>query len=80
MARPYRRARWTFWTLVALAIVLAGALGRALQAPPSPRVGLAVAVLGLCTVITIALAARLLLALTGRLAAPDRRRTNQGED
>jgi hypothetical protein len=80
MTRPYRRARWTFWTLVALAIVLAGALGRALQAPPSPWSGLAVAVLGLCTVITIALAARLLLALTGRLTAPDNRRTHPGED
>lgn len=67
-SRPYRRARWAFWALVVLAILLAGALGRVLQAPPSPRTGLAVAVLGLLAVAAIALASRLLLALTGRLA------------
>lgn len=79
-ARPYRRARWAFWTLVAVAILLLGALSWALQAPPSPRTGLTVAILGLLTVIAIALAARLLLALTGRLTAPDNRRTKPGED
>lgn len=72
-ARPYRRARRAFWTLLGVAVLLTGALGRVLQAPPSPRTGLAVAVLGVLTVTTVALATRLLLALTGRL--PPRRET-----
>ena len=66
-SRAYRRARRTFWTLVVLAVVLTGALGRLLQAPPSPWTGLAVAVLGTLTVAAVGLAARVLLALTGRL-------------
>jgi hypothetical protein len=66
-ARPHRRARRAFWTLLALSILLVGGLSRALQAPPSPRTVLAVAVLGTLTVAAIGLAARLLLALTGRL-------------
>lgn len=65
--RPYRRARRAFWTLVVLAIIFTGALSRLLQAPPSPRTGLAVAVLGTLTVAAVGLAARVLLALTGRL-------------
>jgi hypothetical protein len=56
-----------FWALLALSIVLVGGLSRALQGPPSPRTGLAVVVLGALTVAAIGLAARLLLALTGRL-------------
>ena len=66
-ARPRRRARPAFWTILALSILLVGGLSRALQAPPSPRTALAVAVLGTLTVAAIGLAARLLLALTGRL-------------
>jgi hypothetical protein len=72
-ARPYRRARRAFWTLVVVAVLLTGALGRLLQAPPSPRTGLAVAALGVLIVIVVGLATRLLLALTGRL--PHRRET-----
>jgi hypothetical protein len=66
-ARPYRRARRAFWTLVIVAVLLTGALGRLLEAPPSPRTGLAVAALGVLLVAAVGLAARLLLALTGRL-------------
>ncbi len=66
--RPYRRARWTFWTLVGLSIVLVGALGQVLQAPPSPGTAVALAGLGVLTVVTLALATRVLLALTGRLS------------
>lgn len=66
--RPYRRARWTFWALVGLSIVLVGALGQVLQAPPSPGTALALAGLGVLTVIALALATRVLLALTGRLS------------
>ncbi len=78
--RPYRRARWAFWALVGLSIVLVGTLGKVLQAPPSPRTGLAVAVLGVLTVVALALAARLLLALSGRLSGQrDRRPGARGE-
>lgn len=72
MARPYRRARWAFWTLAALAVVFTGALGKVLGAQPSPAAGLGVAVLGLLTVVVLALAARVLLALAGQLSAQRR--------
>ncbi|HEX6338593.1 MAG TPA: hypothetical protein VFZ85_16680 [Jiangellaceae bacterium] len=68
-ARPDRRARRAFWTLTVLAVVFAGALGKVLEAPPSPAVGLGVAVLGLLTFVVLALAARVLLALAGQLSA-----------
>jgi hypothetical protein len=77
-ARPYRRARRAFWTLVVIAVLLTGVLGRLLQAPPSPRTGIAVAVLGLLAVTVVGLAARLLLALTGRL--PPREETRSATD
>ena len=66
-ARPYRRARRAFWTLVVVAVLLTGALGRVLEAPPNPWSGIVFAALGVLTVATIGLATRLLLALTGRL-------------
>lgn len=74
MNRSARRARRAFWTLVAVAIVLTGALSWVLEMPPSPRTGLAVAVIGLPLVAVIALAARLLLALTGQLSMRGPRR------
>jgi hypothetical protein len=76
-ARPARRARWAFWTLAVLAVLLTGALGKVLTAPPSPGVGLAAAVLGLLTVVVLALAARVLLALAGQLAAQRRPKSDQ---
>lgn len=72
--RPYRRARLAFWTLVGLSIVLIGTLGKVVQAPPSPRTGLEVAVLGVLTLAAVALAARLLLALSGGLSGQRNRR------
>jgi hypothetical protein len=76
-ARPDRRARRAFWTLVLLAVLLTGALGTLLRAPPSPGVGVAAAVLGLLTVVVLALAARVLLALAGQLAAQRRPKSEQ---
>jgi hypothetical protein len=76
-ARPARRARWAFWTLTALAVVFTGALGKVLEAPPSPAAGLGIAVLGLPTVVVLALAARVLLALAGQLAAQRRPKSEQ---
>ncbi|HEU4544620.1 MAG TPA: hypothetical protein VFR23_26070 [Jiangellaceae bacterium] len=78
-ARPARRARWAFWMLVLLAVLLTGALGKLLRAPPSPGVGLAVAVVGLLTVVILALAARVLLALAGQLTAQPRTRQPSGD-
>lgn len=79
-ARRYRRARRAFWLLLAAAVLLTGALSWALRAPPSPGTGLAVAVLGAVLAIVVALAVRVLLALTGadarrgEAARQDRRR------
>jgi len=63
----YRRARRAFWICVVVAVVLTGALGGVLRAPPGPATGLAVAALGLLLAAAVALAVRLLLALTGRI-------------
>jgi hypothetical protein len=65
-----RRARRWFWALTLLAVLLAGALSRALQAHASPTTGAVVALLGLGLTPVIALDVRLLLALAGRLRAP----------
>jgi hypothetical protein len=67
----YRRARRALWICVAAAVGLTGALGGLLRAPPGPGTGLAVAVAGIVLVGLLALAVRLLLALTGQL--PPRR-------
>lgn len=69
----YRRARRTFWALVVLAILLIGGIGALLAAPTGPVTGLAMAGLGVLAAVAIALATRLLLALTGRLV-PKRNR------
>jgi hypothetical protein len=74
--QSHRRARRAFWALVVLAVLLTGALGKLLATPPSPGVGLAVAALGLLTVVVVALAARVLLALAGQLGA--QRRSKSG--
>lgn len=71
MTNPaYRRARRAFWMLFVVAVVLIGVLGWVVRTPASPSTGLAVALLGLLVVADVTLSARLLLALTGRLAAP----------
>lgn len=65
----YRRARGAFWICVAAAVVLTGALGGVLRAEPGPVAGIAFVVLGVLLAGVVALATRLLLALTGRLPA-----------
>ncbi|MBL0886180.1 hypothetical protein [Myceligenerans indicum] len=59
-----RRARRAFWLLLVLAVLLVGALDAMLRADAGPLTGTAVAVLGVLTAVTIALAARVLLALS----------------
>jgi hypothetical protein len=52
---------------VTVAIVLMGALGAVVRAEPGPGAGIAFVVLAVLLIAAIALATRLLLALTGRL-------------
>jgi hypothetical protein len=66
-----RRARRSFWILVAVSVLAVGALSDALAAPPAPTTGLRVAGSGLVLAATTALAARVLLALDSA-TAPDR--------
>ncbi len=77
----YRRARRAFWILVAAAVLLAGAISWLAQRPAGPWTGTGIAVLGILATADIALAGRLLLALTGRLPAaharPGRRRSGR---
>lgn len=65
----YRRARRAFWACVVAAVALAGGLSVALRSAPGPATALAVAGLGVLLTGVLALAVRLLLALTGRLPA-----------
>jgi len=69
-ARPYVRARRAFWTLLLTAVLLVGALSAVLRATPTPLAGAAVATLGALAAMSIALAARLWLALSGHLSPP----------
>ena len=66
----YRRARRALWICVAVAVILTGALSATLRAPDNPVTALAVAALGVLLAVVLALAGRLLLALTGRLRPP----------
>jgi len=65
----YRRARRAFWVCVVVAVALTGGLSVALHSAPGPATALAVAGLGVLFTGVVALAVRLLLALTGRLPA-----------
>lgn len=67
-----RRARRSFWILVAVAVLAAGWLRSALAADPSPLTGLQVTASGLLLVAAIALAARVLAAVerTRRRSTP----------
>ena len=67
---PVRRARRWFWALTGVAILLAGALSKVLEAEPSPATGAAVAGLGVALAVVAFLDVRLLLALAGRLRPP----------
>jgi uncharacterized membrane-anchored protein len=57
-----RRARRSFWILVVGSVLAAGALSDALSDEPAPTTGLRVAASSLILVVSVALAARVLLA------------------
>ena len=57
------RARRSFWLLVAVAVLAAGALTSALSAAPGPITGLRVAASGVLLVASLTLAARVMVAL-----------------
>jgi hypothetical protein len=69
-----RRARRSFWACLILAIALSGALSAQLRADPGPGTAIAAAGIGVLLAAVLALATRLLLALTGRLPAAGRGR------
>jgi hypothetical protein len=58
-----RRARRSFWILVWVAVLSAGALSAALAAEPSPLTGLRVVGSGLVLVSALALAARVMIGI-----------------
>lgn len=60
---PLRRARWAFWLLVGVAVLAAGSLNAGLDAEPSPLTGLRVAASGIAVIGSVALAARVMVAL-----------------
>lgn len=60
---PLRRARWSFWGLVGIAMLAAGSLSAALGTGPSPLTGLRVALSGIVLIGALALAARVMVAL-----------------
>jgi len=63
----HRRASRAFWACLMLATALTGALSTLLRSDPGPGTAVGVAGIGLLLTAILALAARLLLALTGRL-------------
>ena len=58
-----RRARRFFWILVVVSVLASGTLSDALSDEPAPTTGLRVAASGLVLVVSVALAARILLAI-----------------
>ena len=60
---PWRRARRSFLVLALVAVLASGSLSAALASDPGPLVGLRVAASGLVLVASIALAARVMVAL-----------------
>lgn len=58
-----RRARRTFWVLALVAVAAAGSVTAAFGAPAGTVTALRVAVSGLALIVTIVLAARVLIAL-----------------
>jgi len=59
----HRRARRSFWLLVAVAVLASGGLNAALLAPSGPLTGLSVAASGLILLASLTLAARVMVAL-----------------
>jgi hypothetical protein len=62
-ASALQRARRRFWLLLVTAALSAGSLSSALGAPPSPLTGLRVAGSGLVLLVSLTLAARVMIAL-----------------
>lgn len=58
-----RRARAAFWTLVGIAALSMGALSSGLTREPGPLTGLLVATSGAVVVVSLALAARVMIAV-----------------
>ena len=58
-----RRAQAAFWTLVGIAALSMGALSSGLAGDPGPLTGLLVAVSGAVVLVSLALAARIMIAL-----------------
>jgi len=58
-----RRARRALWTLIGIATLSMGSLTSALTAHPGPLTGLRVAASGATLIISLALAARVMIAL-----------------
>lgn len=58
---PWRRIRWTFWSLVGVAVLSVGALSQGLTAKPSPLTGLLVGGSGITAIGSLALAARVMI-------------------
>jgi hypothetical protein len=67
-----RRALYSFWILVAVTVLAAGALSSALAAAPDPRTGLRVAASGLILLGSLTFATRVMIALE-RTRQPARR-------
>jgi hypothetical protein len=53
----------SFWLLVTVAVLATGSLSSALVAPPSPLIGLRVAISGLVLLFSLTLATRVMIAL-----------------
>lgn len=62
--RALARIRRHFWLLVAATVVAVGVLSRALGWAPSARTGIVVAVSGLAALVSLTLAARILVVAT----------------
>ena len=59
-----RKAQRTFWILLAVTVLASGSLSSSLTATPSPTTGLRVAVSGLIALVSLTLAARVMIALS----------------
>ena len=68
-----RRARATFWVLVGTAALFMGLLSSGLSRPPGPLTGLLVATSGAVVLVSVALAARVMIALDRARRGPNRR-------
>lgn len=67
-----RRARTAFWTLVGIAALAMGAPSSGLAKDPGPLTGLLVAISGAVVVLSLALAARVMIAVDRARRAANR--------